>query len=558
MFIRLKRSAHHGHAYEYLQIVRSYRDDGRVRQQVLATLGRRDILVGSGGLDALVRSLARFSERLRVVEKVRSGGLQARGALSWGPALVFERLWQREGLPPILQRLAEERRFQFDLERVTFAMALQRLCAPGSDLQGSGWVKTVEAPGFEALELQHFYRTCGFLFEIRQKLETELFFRDRDLFSNQLDLVFLDTTSVFVYRDTETAYRTWGYSRDRRGDLPQFVLCVAVDRDGWPVAWEVFPGNTADQEALRRIVELLRRRFRVGRVIVVADRGMIAKDTIHLLTHHRTAPFDYILGCRMRRQREVSEAVLARGGRYETVRDNLDVKEVRVGPHRYIVCRNPEEAKKDASAREAILAKLQDTLTRQGPKAIIGNRGFARFVKIRRGSVTIDPQAVRRDARLDGKFVLTTNTDLPAGEVALTYKSLWRVERTFREEKSTLEVRPIFHHRDDTSIGHIVASFLALRLEVDLQRRIEEAGVEVLWPDLMRDLQQVQAVTVDLDGQRYRLRTDLVGVAHQAFAAAGVRVPSAVTPIGPSPPAPEASSRGNRVVPNSESAPLSY
>ncbi len=557
MFIRLKRSAHHGHAYEYLQIVRSYRDDGRVRQQVLATLGRRDILVGSGELDALVRSLARFSERLRVVEKVRSGGLQARGARSWGPALVFERLWQREGLPPILQQLAEERRFQFDIERVTFAMALQRLCAPGSDLQSSGWVKTVEAPGFEVLELQHFYRTCGFLFEIRQKLETELFFRDRDLFSNQLDLVFLDTTSVFVYRDKETAYRTWGYSRDRRGDLPQFVLCVAVDRDGWPVAWEVFPGNTADQEALRRLVELLRRRFRVRRVIVVADRGMIAKDTVCLLVHHRTAPFDYILGCRMRRQREVSEAVLARGGRYETVRDNLDVKEVRVGPHRYVVCRNPEEAKKDASAREAILAKLQDTLTRQGPKAIIGNRGFARFVKIRRGSVTIDPQAVRRDARLDGKFVLTTNTDLPAGEVALTYKSLWRVERTFREEKSTLEVRPIFHHRDDTSIGHIVASFLALRLEVDLQRRLEEAGVEVSWPDLMRDLQQVQAVTVDLDGQRYRLRTDLVGVAHQAFAAAGIRVPSAVTPIGPSPPVPEASSRGNRVVPNSESAPLS-
>lgn len=553
MFIRLKRSAHHGHAYEYLQIVRSYRDDGRVRQQVLATLGRRDILVGSGELDALVRSLARFSERLRVVEKVRSEGLQAREARAWGPALVFERLWQREGLPPILQRLAEERRFQFDPERVTFAMALQRLCAPGSDRQGSGWVKAVEAPGFEALELQHFYRTCGFLFDIRQNLETELFFRDRDLFSNQLDLVFLDTTSVFVYRDTETAYRTWGYSRDRRGDLPQFVLCVAVDRDGWPVAWEVFPGNTADQEALRRIVELLRRRFRVRRVIVVADRGMIAKDTIRLLAQHRTAPFDYILGCRMRRQREVSEAVLARGGRYETVRDNLDVKEVRVGPRRYVICRNPEEAQKDASVREAILAKLQDTLTRQGPKAIIGNRGFARFVKIRRGSVTIDPQAVQRDARLDGKFVLTTNTDLPAGEVALTYKSLWRVERTFREEKSTLEVRPIFHHRDDTSIGHIVASFLALRLEVDLQRRLEETRVEVSWPDLMRDLQQVQAVTVDLDGQRYRLRTDLLGVAHQAFSAAGVRVPSAVTPIGPSPPAPEARSRDDRVVPNSES-----
>jgi len=225
-----------------------------------------------------------------------------------------------------------------------------------------------------------------------------------------------------------------------------------------------------------------------------------------------------------------------------------------VGRRRYVVCRNPEEAKKDAATRDALLAKLQSTLERNGPKAIIGNRGFARFVKVQKGSVAIDTEAVRRDARLDGKFVLTTNTDLPAGEVALTYKSLWRVERTFREEKSTLEVRPIFHHRDDTSIGHIVASFLALRLEVELQRRLDEARVEVSWPDLMRDLSQVQAVIVDLDGQRYRLRTDMVGVAHHAFAAAGVRAPSPVTPLGPSPPD---TVTDEVVVPNSETMPVS-
>jgi len=539
MFIRLKRSAREGRTYEYLQVVRSYRAEGRVRQQVIATLGRRDVLVASGELDGLLLSLARFSEKLRVVEAVRSQGLQARTARGWGPALVFGRLWERQGIGEELRQLAEPRRFRFDVERAGFAMALQRLCEPGSDLQGSSWVKTVEAEGLEKLELQHFYRTCGFLCDVRQELERGLYFRDRDLFSMQLDLVFIDTTSLYVYRDTETVWRKWGYSRDRRGDLPQFVLCVAVDRRGWPVAWEIFPGNTADTEALRRIVAVLRQRFHVTSVIVVADRGMISADTITLLTQHPTAPFDYILGCRMRRQREVGEQVLARAGRYETIADNLDVKEVRVSGRRYVVCRNPEEARKDAAARETILAKLQDTLDRQGPKAIIGNRGFARFVKVSKGAVAIDADAVRRDARLDGKFVLTTNTDLPTGEIALTYKSLWRVERIFREEKSTLEVRPIFHHRDDTSIGHIVASFLALRLEVDLQHRLDEAAVEVSWPDLMRDLGQVQAVTVDLDGQRYRLRTDLVGVAHQAFSAAGVRVPSPVTRLGPSPPGEE-------------------
>lgn len=536
MFVRLKRSDRNGHSYEYLQIVRSYREGGRVRQQVLGTLGRRDQLMANGELDALLQSLARFSERLRVVEQVRADSLQARSARAWGPALIFGRLWERQGIGAVVGGLARERRFQFDLERVCFAMALQRLCAPGSDLQGSGWIRAVEAPGFEGLQLQHFYRTCGFLFEVRQRLERELYLRDRDLFSSELDLLFVDTTSLYVYRDSESAWRRWGYSRDRRPDLPQFVLCVAVDRQGWPVAWEIFPGNTADAEALKRVVGLLRERFAVRRVIVVADRGMIGKHTIGLLAEHRGAPFDYILGCRMRRQREVSAEVLARAGRYQSVAENLEVKEVQVGKHRYVICRNPEEAKKDAAAREAILAKLESTLAEHGPKSIIGNRGFARFVKVQRGSVAIDEQAVAREARLDGKFVLTTNTALPAAEVALTYKSLWRVERVFREEKSTLEVRPIFHHRDDTSIGHIVASFLALRLEVDLQRRLEQRAVEVSWPDLMRDLAQVQAVVVDLDGRRYRLRTDLVGVAHHAFSAAGVRVPSAVTPVGESPP----------------------
>jgi hypothetical protein len=533
MFVRNKRSVGRGGAYEYLQIVRSYREGGKVRQQIIGTLGRRDHLVASGELDGLLKSLAKFSEKLRVVEAVRETGLTARTTRQWGPALVFGRLWERQGLPDLVRRLAQDRKFEFDLERSTFAMALQRLCAPGSDLAGSEWVRTVAAPGFDSLALQHFYRTAAFLAGVRQDLESRLFHRDLNLFNQTLEVVFIDTTSLYCYRDTETDWRKRGYSRDRRPDLPQWVLCVAVNATGWPIAWEIFPGNTADQKALGQVVAVLRERFRIHRVTVVADRGMISRDTITMLTDHQEAPFDYVLGCRMRRQKEVSEEVLARAGRYQPVTNNLEVKEVRVGARRYVVCRNPQEASRDAASREAILEKLRQKVAKQGPKAVVGNKGYARFLKVAKGSVTIDEDAVKRDSRLDGKFVLTTNTDLPTAEVAQTYKSLWRVERTFREQKSTLEVRPIYHQRDDTSIGHIVASFLALRLEVDLQQRLEERENKVSWPDLMRDLGQVQSVLVDLDGQRYQLRTDMVGAAHHAFAAAGVRPPSPVTHLGP-------------------------
>jgi len=536
MFVRVKRSVRNHASYEYLQIVESVRVDKSVRQRVLATLGRRDLIVAEGALDGLIRSLARFSERLRVVEKVRSDGVQAHQARAWGPALVFDRLWSEQGLNEILSSLAAERRFRFDTERVSFALALQRLCRPGSDLFGSQWIETVECPGLKGVELQHLYRSVAFLANVREKLEQELFFRDRDLFTQTLDLVFIDTTSTFIWRTEESELFRRGYSRDRRPDQPQAVLCVAVNKSGWPVAWDILPGNTADTVAFTKMIGRLRERFQIGRVIIVADRGMISSSTISLLSDHKTAPFEFILGCRMRRQKEVTDDVLGRAGRYRKVAENLEVKEVDVRGTRYIICRNPEEERKDAQAREAILRHLVEAIEKHGPKSVVGNKGYSRFLRIARGSVSIDAGAVERDARFDGKFVLRTNTDLDADEVARTYKNLWRVERVFREEKSTLDVRPIFHQRDDMATGHIVASFLALRLEIDLQRRLDEKEAIVSWSQLMLDLEQVRAVEITLDGSRYRLRTEMAGTAHHAFAAAGVRPPSAVTLLDPSPP----------------------
>ncbi len=534
MFVRVKRSGRGERVHEYLQIVESRREDGKVRQKVLATLGRRDKLEADGTIDNLAKSLAKFSERIKVVEHARREGLHAFSAKSWGPALVFSRLWERQGLPGIISRLAKDRRFEFDVERTCFAMALQRLMNPGSDLQGVGWVQTVHCPGFENIQLQHMYRLASrFLSPSRERLESELFFHDRDLFSTELDLVLIDTTSTYIWRDEETPLRRRGHSKDRRPDQPQVVICVAVDRHGWPIAWDILPGNTADSRSLVRMIDTLRSRLSIRQVIVVADRGMMSQRTIKLLTEDDAAPFEYILGCRMRRQKEINAAVLGRAGRYRSVADNLEVKEVLVDERRYVICRNPIEQRKDAAAREAILEKLEKTLSSQGPKAVVGNKGFARFLKVKRNSVTIDEAAIKADERLDGKFVLRTNCDLPSEEVALAYKSLWRVERTFRETKSTLEVRPIFHHNDDTTVGHIVACFLALRLEVDLQRRLDARGSDTSWPDLIRDLDQVRAVDLTLEGERYLLRTDLRGAAYEAFAAAGLRPPPAVTHLGP-------------------------
>ena len=529
MFIRLKKSGSKNSPRDYLQIVESFRDGKSVRQRVICTLGRLDLLQESGQIDALVQNLARFSQTMKALAASRQPQVESCKTHCWGAAMVFDRLWQKQGLPDLIHKLSAERRFQFDVERAGFALALQRLSEPGSDLQGSHWLKTVECEGFESLELQHLYRTVGFLHDVRADLEKELFLRDRDLFSQKLDLLFLDTTSTYVYGQRETDFRKRGYSRDHRGDLLQYVICVAVDAKGWPVTWEIFPGNTADIEAFKQIVARMKERFPIGKVIVVADRAMLSAETLKMLAEDTETAFDYILGCKLRKNKEVREQILTCGGRYQKVADNLEVKEVLFDGRRYIVCRNPEEAKKDEAAREAILSKLKDTIERHGPKSLVKNRGYARFVKIRKGAVSINTDAVEADRRFDGKFVLRTNTKLSPAEVAKTYKGLWRVERTFREEKSTLEVRPIYRQRDDTSIGHIVASFLALRLEVDLSIQLDKKSIECSWSDLMRTLKRLQAVHMNLDGRSYRIRTDFEGVAYQAFKAAGVQPPGRVT-----------------------------
>lgn len=406
--MRLKRSGSPRASRESLQIVEPFRDQGRVRQRLLATLGRRDELVASGALDDLIRSLTKFSAQLRVVERVGHDGLQAHTPRAWGPAVVFGRLWDPQGLPEILARLARGRRFGF-------ALALQRLCAPDSDLQGVGRLRTIECPGVEALELQHLYRTVGAVPAAGwAESEHGIVFRDQDLCTQTLNLVFIGPTSTFVWRTEESDLRRRGYSRDRRPDLPQVLICLAVGRQGWPIAWDILPGNTDDRTAFTRMIETLRTRFQIGRGIVVAERGMISRTVLTLLTRDARAPFAYFLGCRLRQDATVAGEVLGRAGRYRPVdgRTSLQVKEVQVGAQRCIVCRNLDEAKKDAAARETIPAKFQHAPEHAGPKAVIGNVGFKRFVTVAKGSLAIDRAAVERDSRLDGKFVLRTSTAL--------------------------------------------------------------------------------------------------------------------------------------------------
>ncbi len=519
MFFRVKPSG----PYRYLQLVENHREGRRTVQRVLLTLGRLDQLTAAGSTDALLRSLARFGQRVRLME---AGQLEGGASQQLGPDLVFGRLWQTLGIGQVLNDLLRGRSFEFPVERAVYLTVLHRLFMPGSDRAAERWRRDVVVPGAEDIELHHLYRAMRWLGGAKDEVEETLFAARRDLFT-ELSLAFFDTTSLYFEGQGGESLGQYGHSKDHRPDLRQMVMGAVLTGEGRPVCCELWPGNHADSGALLAVVDRLRQRFGLTRVCWVADRGMISGATIGGLEERK---LDYILGARLRRQKEVARSVLGRAGRYQEVADNLWVKEVWVEGRRYIVCYNPQEAARDAEDREAIVKALEDEL-REGARQLVGNRGYRKFLKVDKDAVTIDIKKVTAEARYDGKFVLRTNTSLLADEVAIQYKRLLVVEQFFRAAKSILDTRPIFHQWDATIRGHVFCSFLALVLMDELKRRLAAQGLKLEWDVIRQDLRALEQVEVRQGDQRYLLRSPLQGVAGKVLKAVGVAVPPSVRPL---------------------------
>ncbi len=518
-----------GSVRSYLQLVHGYRKNGKVRQELICSLGRLEILQIGGGLDRLIASLARHSERCWV--EAEAGGLMPWNKI-YGPVLVFRRLWEELGLARLLGELQTSTEVRFSVEEAAFAMALHRLLDPGSKRATHLWLETVYRPEFESLELQHLYRALDYLVRGKERIEEALFARNRDLFSLAVDLVLFDTTLVHFEGQGPEGLATHA----RPGNYPDCVkvlVGLVMTGDGFPVAHHIFPGNTADITAFRQAVNDLRQRFSIRRVVIVADRGVVSEEIMAELEKEIDGEpkVDYILGMRLRKNKEVRKEVLSRAGRYHEVADNLEVKETRVGDRRYIVCHNGEEEERDRQRREEIIERTREDLKKKGPKAFVMPRGLRRFVELSGGELMLKEEAIREEARYDGKWVLRTNTNLPATEVALAYKSLWQIERAFRELKSGLEVRPVFLRTEDHVRGHIMVCFLALVLEAALARQLKGQESSGSYQEVLSDLEQVRAVRFDARGKAWLWRNELPGMAYDAFRAVNLRPPPRVQPL---------------------------
>ena len=552
MFFRHKKSGKR----VYLQIVENRWEQGRSKQRVIATLGRLDRLAESGQLDALLQSGARFSESVMVLAAHREGEAPVVSTRRIGRALVFARLWEELQIPQVIRRLLAGRRLTLPVERILFLTVLHRLFASGSDRSCLRvWKQDQQIPGTETIALHQIYRAMAWLGEplpedqqagatpfsarcTKDAFEEALFDRRRDLFSD-LELVFFDTTSIYFEGEGGTELGQYGHSKDHRPDRRQMIVGAVLDGEGRPLCCELWPGNVTDVKTLIPIVDRLRTRFQIRSICIVADRGMISKETMaELQADERQV--HYILGARLRNVKEIYETALSRGGRYRVVHEArqkstdpspLKVKEVRIDDRRYVVCLNDEQAKKDRADREAIVSALREPV-KQNAKSMVGNKGYRKYLQDDGKKFAIDEAKVKHDSRFDGKWVLQTDLDeMPAEDVALKYKQLWMVEEMFRTAKTLLETRPIYHHHDETIRGHVFCSFLALVLRKELHDRLALQGDKFEWAEILRDLEALQYVQVEHQGKRFLLRSEAQGSSSAVFRAAGVAIPPTIQRI---------------------------
>jgi transposase len=552
MFFRIKKSG--GRAY--VQVVENKRVDGAVRQSVIANLGRADDLIASGALASLLASGAKLTDQVLLINALDedSDGSLSIAAKRIGGPLLFGRIWERLGIADVFGELLKHRAFEFAVERAVFVGTLHRLFVSGSDRDCSSWMEDYNISGVDGLDLHHFYRAMAWLGEemeekpegalaprcVKDVIEEKLFDRRRDLFTD-LSAVFMDTTSLSFYGEGGETLGEHGYSKDYRPDLKQMILGLVVDGSGSPICTEMWPGNTADVTTLLPVIDRLRERFGIGRVCVVADRGMISAETIAGLEERK---LEYILGARERSDALVKKIVMENDALFVPLlverqmgETQLFVKEVKVEDKRYIVCRNEAEAEKDRKDREAIITAL-DAQLKKGDKALVGNSAYRRYLRKtpemkHRPAFEIDPGKLAQEARFDGIFVLRTNAKITPLQAVLRYRDLLKVENLFLRTKAVMRTRPIFHSSDAAIRGHVFCSFLALVMQKCLEDLSREAGIVPEWKTLLRDLDRLQHVRIRYRNNDWLVRTDVSKPIADLFCHAHIALPPRARQMAP-------------------------
>lgn len=507
MFIKeTKAKRKSGRVVTYLQLVTTYWDKEKKtpRHKVLCNLGRRD-QIDNNQLRNLVEKLSSYLD-----EPIASPNdlLKIGRTLEFGIPYLVEQVWKQLKCPQFFREQLAFRRYEKPLHQAILGLVINRCQQPYSKRSAEKWLnEEVYFPLADELKLHHYYRAMDFLLACDTELEMALYDHYSQLYDRKPELVFYDTTSSYFEGEggDDAQLRQYGYSRDHRPDRKQILLGLLVDPDGLPLASDVFAGNTPDVSTVKRMVNKLSR-LGISRCIFVADSGNVSAENLSTLAE---AELDTLVGTKMRQLKEVNQQVLSKRGRFTELDSGLGVKEVSFDGYRYIVVKNPKQARKDAAVRSQIVSRLEELLEKisTGDASVceIQHPLMKRFVrKQKNGYIKLNATKVREDERYDGKYVLRTTSNLGVSDAVSAYKTLLRIEQGFDTIKNVLEIRPIFHRLDERITSHVklcvLAYFVARHVEIKTGKS---------WSDVARCFRQMHLVELITSAGTVLRRTDL-------------------------------------------------
>jgi hypothetical protein len=546
----MKRKNKDGSIAEYVQLAHNYRDPETKRPKplVLYNFGRRET-IDEDGLRRLVRSINRFlgeDDHAGIQRRLLGSGgadMVVEQSLAMGGSYLLDALWHRLELDETLKKLLAERSFEIEIERLLFALVANRALAPRSKLGMERWVgRKVHIEGLDAVQSHALYRSMDFLVEHGEAIQKSVFFSVATLLNLEVDLLFFDTTSTYCEleeADDEDGLRQYGHSKDHREDLPQIVIGLAVTRGGIPVRCWAWPGNTADASTVDEVQKDLAG-WKLSRVVWVVDRGFAGEQQRH---DFQRGGGHVIVGEKLRGTEQANHEALKRAGRFRTVRDNLEVKEVVVGEgsaeRHFVVVRNPEQAERDRAIRGRLLGRLEEAIehvnrTKKGHTkavcALKSHRGYGRYVREQKnGKLRIDRTKVKADEKLDGKYLIsTTDPTMSAEDVALGYKQLLEVERAFRTLKTTLELRPLHHRLPERIRAHVLLCWLGLLLV-----RVAETDAGMTWDRIRDALEEISLVKLCGKDGRVEMVTEISDEQRNILKTLEVKQPHRVRKLAP-------------------------
>ena len=528
-----------GSEVRYLQLAHNVWDPAakRSRVQVVYNFGREEPATREA-LERLAASVTRHLEPGKA-KAIAAEALEFTESRPLGGTHVLDALWQRLGIGPAMRELLKGRRLDASAERVLFALTANRALAPSSKLAAARWAsEDVLVTGLPETTDDACYRAMDWLLQIREALEQRVFDRAAEVLGLEVDLLFFDTTSTYfvteeadvpVARDQqgnpvpggagdagngrEAGFRTWGKSKDHRDDLPQIVIGMAVTRDGIPLRVWCWPGNTADSALIRQVKDDMRH-WSLSRVVWVADRGFTSAENRRYL---RRGGNHYIIGERLRSGSPEAAAALSRQGRYQEVAASLRVKEVRIAEdERFVICHSPEGAERDAAIRARMITQLKELIDgtdalakdkRAELRGVISTKpGLNRYLRVTPGGLLrVDAARAKAEENLDGKYLLrTSDPKMTAEDIALGYKQLLEVERGWKDMKQVIDLRPVYHRKEQRIRAHVILCWLALLLA-----RIAENACAATWPELRRQLDRIQVGAFTGPAGTFRQRTEI-------------------------------------------------